>query len=88
MARTNTTTKKLTTHADGTCRCGCGEATARNYRPGHDARHVGQLLAIAKAEFPGIPDHEDAKAMYDLLPTEPLKAKLYRAIDNAKKPQA
>lgn len=27
------------------CRCGCGEAVApkREYRPGHDARHAGQI---------------------------------------------
>jgi hypothetical protein len=27
---------------EGRCRCGCGEV-ARRYRPGHDARHAGQI---------------------------------------------
>lgn len=32
------------------CLCGCGEATGRNYRPGHDARHAGQVgRALAQA---------------------------------------
>lgn len=29
----------------GFCGCGCGEATARRYRPGHDARHKADLKA-------------------------------------------
>jgi hypothetical protein len=88
MTSTKASTAKASPPTPGICRCGCGETARRNYRPGHDARHVGQLLAIAKAEFPGVPDHEKAKALYELLPTEPLRAKLYRAIDNAKKSQA
>lgn len=35
----------------GTCRCGCGEPTKSNYRPGHDARHAGMIgRAIAAGE--------------------------------------
>lgn len=29
------------------CGCGCGEAVARRYRPGHDARHKGALQRAA-----------------------------------------
>ncbi len=72
MTRTNAKTIKPAAPANSICRCGCGEPAARNYRPGHDARHVGQLVAIAKTELPGIPDHEGAKALHELLPTEPL----------------
>lgn len=26
------------------CQCGCGEMSGGRYRPGHDARHVSQLV--------------------------------------------
>ena len=81
-------TPTLKTPAPGICRCGCGETAVKNYRPGHDARHVGRLLADAKTRFPGVPDHEDAKARYAELPSPALQAKLYRAIDNAKRSEA
>lgn len=29
----------------GLCKCGCGEAAARHYRLGHDARHVAKVVA-------------------------------------------
>ncbi|WP_018178759.1 hypothetical protein [Jongsikchunia kroppenstedtii] len=33
------------------CRCGCGEMTGGgNYRPGHDARHVGQVARAVVAK--------------------------------------
>jgi len=58
----------------GTCKCGCGEPTPRNYRPGHDARHVGQL---ARAVAAGT---TDKRAALKALPTEPLKAKFTKAL--------
>ena len=42
------------------CRCGCGEMTGGgNYRPGHDARHAGQVVLSAM-------DGEDLDALIDL----------------------
>lgn len=57
------------------CKCGCGEATGKksNYRPGHDARHagnVGRAIASASNE-PGF----DRRVLLDTLPTDALKAK-------------
>ena len=42
------------------CRCGCGEMTGGgNYRPGHDARHAGQVVASAM-------EGADLEALIDL----------------------
>ncbi len=67
----------VTTNEPSPCLCGCGEPTARNYRPGHDARHVGQL---ARAVVAGA---ADKRAALRALPTEALRAKLTRAADKA-----
>lgn len=58
----------------GTCLCGCGETAPRNYRPGHDARHVSQLArAVREGTL-------DKRAATRALPTEPLRQKLTRSI--------
>ncbi|QOC55747.1 hypothetical protein SEA_ARCHIMEDES_47 [Gordonia phage Archimedes] len=42
------------------CRCGCGEMTGGgNYRPGHDARHAGQVVLSAM-------EGNDLEALIDL----------------------
>lgn len=41
---TTKTTEAKETAATNTCRCGCGQEVANHYRPGHDARHVSQLV--------------------------------------------
>lgn len=52
------------------CRCGCGEPilnSARDYRPGHDARHAG---LVARAIAAG-----GSADLLDALPSEALKTK-------------
>lgn len=60
------------------CHCGCGaEANVgRTYRPGHDARHAGQ---VARANIEGA---QGAAEALELLPAK-LKAKAARMIANA-----
>ncbi|XAO35668.1 hypothetical protein SEA_FIRECASTLE_61 [Microbacterium phage FireCastle] len=65
-----------------TCLCGCGQITSAkaNYRPGHDAAHVSNLLA-------DIVTHGDlsqgaVKQYLKALPSLPLQAKLQKAVDN------
>lgn len=62
------------------CLCGCGGVTNRNrnYRPGHDARHAGNVGRAVAAAAPA-----DRKALLDALPTDALKAK---ALKVAEKP--
>lgn len=63
------------------CLCGCGEATSRksNYRPGHDARHVSQVVRAVRAlAVPSSP--ADIDDLIDSLPTEKLQVKAMRAI--------
>jgi NADH pyrophosphatase NudC (nudix superfamily) len=38
-----------TTQAPRFCECGCGEPVARRFRPGHDARLKGRLLAATRS---------------------------------------
>ncbi|WKW85612.1 hypothetical protein SEA_LAKSHMI_55 [Arthrobacter phage Lakshmi] len=73
----NTTTKAVTTRH---CTCGCGEATSSAktmYKPGHDARHAGNVARAMAA------DYDDAKNADKLeaLPTANLqhKAKMMAA---------
>lgn len=46
------------------CRCGCGQPTIRDeadYRPGHDARHAGQVgrsLVAMRKDNKGLPTRE------------------------------
>lgn len=61
--------------ASDTCKCGCGETAPRNYRPGHDARHVSQL---ARAVRDGSLDKR--AALRAVAASEKLQAKLTRAL--------
>lgn len=58
----------------GKCLCGCGENTAKsNYRPGHDARHAGNIAREIAANYatPGF----DRRTLLAALPSDALKAK-------------
>lgn len=58
------------------CKCGCGEKTGGGlYRPGHDARHVSNLVAHVKAGELDVEAARDAVAHSDKL-----VAKLEKAI--------
>lgn len=65
-----------------TCLCGCGQETSAkaNYRPGHDAAHVSILLAgfIAKGDLSQVA----LKPYLAALPSDALKIKLQKAVDN------
>lgn len=60
------------------CLCGCGEPVTnrkRNYRPGHDARHAGQV-ARELVEMMKLGTNSQArKKMLEGLPTDSLRAK-------------
>ncbi|QJD50038.1 hypothetical protein SEA_RASOVI_64 [Microbacterium phage Rasovi] len=64
------------------CLCGCGQNTSAkaNYRPGHDAAHVSVLLAdfIAKGDLSQVA----LKPYLAALPSDALKIKLQKAVDN------
>lgn len=87
---TSTTRTKKTKNPTGKCLCGCGENSTSNYRPGHDARHAGQV-ARRLAEKITPKQATDALAA---LPSEALRLKASamadRLIDkaNAKKATA
>ncbi|QLF82743.1 hypothetical protein SEA_CICADA_63 [Microbacterium phage Cicada] len=76
------------------CLCGCGQNTGpkANYRPGHDAAHVSVLLGdfIAKGDLSQVA----LKPYLAALPSDALKIKLQKAVDNfaakkaGKKPRA
>ncbi|AZF97690.1 hypothetical protein SEA_CALLIEOMALLEY_54 [Arthrobacter phage CallieOMalley] len=73
MTETQTTAKANTT-TTRQCNCGCGEATSSSktmYKPGHDARHAGNV-ARAMAE-----DYNDAgnEEKLEALPSANLKHK-------------
>jgi len=80
------------TNATGKCLCGCGEAVAKsNYRPGHDARHAGNvgrqvaedvINTTKKGAVPHADLETDADRFADL-PTDALKAKALRVANNA-----
>jgi hypothetical protein len=56
------------------CRCGCGEICnrGRNYRPGHDARHAGDIARqIANHD----PDGDTRNVWLNKLPTDALRIK-------------
>jgi hypothetical protein len=63
------------TETGGTCYCGCGAQTARNraYRPGHDARHAGQ---VARAIL-----GTGRQDLLDTLPTQALRDKAQAQVD-------
>ncbi|ALY10010.1 hypothetical protein FDH62_gp52 [Arthrobacter phage Pumancara] len=68
---TNTTTKATTTRH---CNCGCGEATSSSktmYKPGHDARHAGNVARAMAADYNEAGNDEKLEA----LPSANLKHK-------------
>lgn len=75
-----TTATKTATLAK--CACGCGRTTKARYAPGHDARHVSQLLAKINAK------EVTLAAAKKQLSTEALQAKLTNAIANATEREA
>lgn len=69
------------------CKCGCGEICNRNrnYRPGHDARHAGQVARhIAKHD----PSEEDRTTLLGFLPTRALQIKADNMADRLLKKDA
>lgn len=79
------TSGKATTKHEGyhPCGCGCGEnvPAKSNYRPGHDARHAGQVgreIAVNYAT-PGF----DRRELLAALPSDALKAKAELIADKA-----
>lgn len=55
------------------CLCGCGEQSQNNYRPGHDARHAGQIGREIAAGH-GTKGF-NRRTLLEFLPTDALKAK-------------
>lgn len=70
----------MNTTATATCKCNCGQTVGpkATYRPGHDARHVSDLLAtiIEHQEF------EMIEAYQKDLPSVALRAKFAKAVEN------
>lgn len=57
------------------CLCGCGEATGKsNYRPGHDARHAGQVGRDIAVNY-ALGKIYDRRDLLAALPSDALKAK-------------
>lgn len=69
----STTPKTKPTNSTGKCLCGCGENVAKsNYRPGHDARHAGQVArSIAGSKVTPV---QATKAL-SVLPSSALRLK-------------
>jgi hypothetical protein len=65
------------------CACGCGEViTTRSvYRPGHDARHAGQIGREIAANY--ATKGFDRRRLLEYLPTAALVAKAERIAENA-----
>ncbi|AZS08774.1 hypothetical protein KDJ02_gp53 [Arthrobacter phage Litotes] len=71
MTETQTTAKANTTRQ---CNCGCGEATSSSktmYKPGHDARHAGNVARAMAADYNDAGNEEKLEA----LPSANLKHK-------------
>lgn len=69
------------------CLCGCGTPCGKTFAPGHDARMVSKLFADLRAiNLPGRGDTAQRKvdAIFAKLPTDALRAKLGRMVDNDK----
>jgi hypothetical protein len=85
MSKTKTTEAVETTNVHigtGHCACGCGEYVGKaSFRPGHDARLVGQLADMLRItpDTPTAAD-EDVERVMSLLPSLALRAKLARSI--------
>lgn len=62
---------------DKGCRCGCGLPVGRksSYRPGHDARHAGQVGREAAARYADGEGLWDLDEFYSALPSERLVKK-------------
>lgn len=73
---TKTTTEPTTTGV--ICTCGCGEPTKSKYRPGHDARHAGQ---VGRSLATNPKDKAALAALSGMSPA--LRAKAERIRDNA-----
>lgn len=72
-------TAKNTSEKPTTCRCGCGVQSKSNYRPGHDARHAGQVgRALASAAT-----RAEQERLIGTLPSKALRAKAVRVADKA-----
>lgn len=82
VVKSGTKSATSSVSAEGTpCLCGCGEATGKksNYRPGHDARHAGNVGRALVNE-----DSDDViTAALAVLPSELLREKAMRVRDNA-----
>lgn len=69
------------------CLCGCGTPCGKTFAPGHDARMVGLLLQeLREINLPGRGQTAQKKvdAIFAKLPSDALRAKLGRMVDNTK----
>lgn len=81
MTKANETTAQI-----NNCKCGCGAEVNKNYRPGHDARHVTNLV---NELFDRSPEWEFSVEIFDKiiqelqdqLPTERLANKFTNAAE-------
>lgn len=81
------TATKTNTAKTNKCLCGCGTPCGKTFAPGHDARMVKDLLAELKAiNLPGRGETAQRKveAVFAKLPSDALRAKLGRMVDNDK----
>jgi hypothetical protein len=65
------------------CKCGCGSEVKNNYRAGHDARHVSQMVHAFESRMDKVADYERStiyQGCISQLPTEALKGKFRRRI--------
>lgn len=88
-ANQNTETSKTTGLNNHACACGCKFGTltpTATYLPGHDARHVSNLLAaiVQSGDLSQANVNQFAKG----LPSMPLQQKLQTAVDNFARRQA
>lgn len=70
------------------CLCGCGEMAMSNYRPGHDARHAGQIGREIAAIMNGGHDEDGQikiNTLIEMLPSEHLRAKAHGVAMNVNK---
>lgn len=68
----------MTTTEIKRCKCRCGYEVKNNYAPGHDARHVSQMVKAFEAKMDLVPVYERSTLYKDCirqLPTEGLKGK-------------
>lgn len=72
---------KVKPEANTPCYCGCGELSKGFYRPGHDARHAGNVgRLVAQNTLAGESDPEQP---YNDLPSEKLVAKAKKITESA-----